>query len=72
MALTVDEARENFDKLMRQVTVEGKHVKIQSRLGDAVLISADEFRSWKETAHILGTSANARRFFRAYEQAVSR
>lgn len=72
MALTVDEARENFDKLMRQVTVEGKHAKIQSRVGDAVLISADEFRSWKETAHILGTPANARRFFRAYEQAVSR
>lgn len=72
MALAVDEARKNFDELMRQVTVAGEHVQIQSRVGDAVLIPAAEFRSWKETAHILGTPANARRFIRAYDQAVSR
>ena len=72
MALTVDEAREKFDELMRQVTVAGTHVQIQSRVGDAVLIPLAEFRSWKETAHILGTPANARRFIRAYDQAVSR
>jgi antitoxin YefM len=35
-------------------------VRINSKAGDAVLMSADDFDSWQETIYLLRSPANAR------------
>ncbi|MBO0801615.1 MAG: type II toxin-antitoxin system prevent-host-death family antitoxin [Nocardiopsaceae bacterium] len=40
-------------------------VRISSKGGDAVLISAEDYDSWQETIYLLRSSANARRLMEA-------
>ncbi len=40
-------------------------VRISSKGGDAVLISAEDFDSWQETIYLLRSPANARRLMEA-------
>jgi Txe/YoeB family toxin of toxin-antitoxin system len=40
-------------------------VRISSKGGDAVLISAEDFDSWQETVYLLRSPANARRLMEA-------
>jgi antitoxin YefM len=46
-------------------------VEIVSRKGNAVLISAEEYAAWQETAYLFRSPANARRLLDAYERARS-
>ncbi|MCH9737947.1 MAG: type II toxin-antitoxin system Phd/YefM family antitoxin [Actinomycetia bacterium] len=46
---------------MEQVNDNFEAVEILSKRGDAFLISADEYRSLQETAHLLRGPANANR-----------
>ncbi len=51
--------------LIQQVNDDHTPVRINSRGGDAVLMSAEDFDSWQETIYLLRTPANARRLMEA-------
>lgn len=45
--------------MIEQVNDDHEPIEITSRGGNAVLMSADDFRSWQETVHLLRSPANA-------------
>ena len=55
--------------LIEQVNDDRTAVEIVSRKGNAVLMSADEYAAWQETAYLFRSPANARRLLDAYERA---
>lgn len=59
MSVTAGEARARLLPLTQQVNDDHEHVEITSRGGNAVLMSADDFRSRQETVHLLRSPANA-------------
>lgn len=69
MAITASEARKNLFPLIEQVNDDRTAVEINSRRGDAVLISRADYEALEETAHLLRSPANARRLLEALTQA---
>lgn len=70
---TYTQARRGLKALLDEVTENREQVIIRRRVGDDVaMIAADELRGLIETAHLLRSPENARRLFRALEQATSR
>lgn len=69
MAITASEARRNLFQLIEKVNNDRAPVEITSKRGDAVLMSADEYAAWEETAHLFRSPANARRLLDAVEAA---
>ena len=69
MALSASEARRTLFPLIERVNNDRSVVEITSRSGNAVLMSADDYAAWEETAHIFRSPANARRVLDAYEAA---
>lgn len=69
MAITASEARKNLFPLIEQVNNDRTPLEINSRRGDAVLISRDEYEALEETAHLLRSPANARRLLESLVQA---
>lgn len=67
MSITASEARRNLFPLLEQVNDDRTPIEITSRRGNAVLISADEFAAWTETAHLFSSPANARRLLDAVD-----
>jgi antitoxin YefM len=65
MAITASEARKNLFPLIKQVNEDRAPVEITSKAGDAVLISADDWAAWQETAYLFRSPANARRLLDA-------
>jgi antitoxin YefM len=65
MAITASEARKNLFPLIKQVNEDRAPVEITSKAGDAVLMSADDFAAWQETAYLFRSPANARRLLDA-------
>ena len=65
VAITASEARSRLFPLIQQVNDDHEPVRINSRSGDAVLMSADDFDSWQETIYLLRSPANARRLMEA-------
>lgn len=65
MAITAAEARARLFPLIQQVNDDHEPVEITSEGGNAVLMSADDFRSWQETVHLLRSPANAARLMAA-------
>ena len=51
--------------LLQQVNDDHVPVRINSKGGDAVLMSAEDFDSWQETIYLLRSPANARRLMEA-------
>ncbi len=66
-AMTASEARRNLFGLIEQVNEDCEAVEILSKRGDAVLISASEYRALQETAHLLRVPANAKRLTESLE-----
>jgi len=66
-AMTASEARRSLFGLIEQVNEDCEAVEILSKRGDAVLISASEYRALKETAHLLRVPANAKRLTASLE-----
>ena len=59
-AITVNEARNNLDRLIEQVTADAEPTIICGDQGQkAVLLSLDEFNSWQETLYLLSNPVNA-------------
>ena len=69
MAITASEARKNLFPLIEQVNDDRAPVEINSRRGDAVLVSREDYEALEETAHLLRSPANARRLLESLAQA---
>lgn len=69
MSISASEARRTLYPLIQRVNDDQDAVEIVSRQGNAVLISADEYTAWKESAYLFRSPANARRLLDAYERA---
>lgn len=69
MAITASDARKNLFPLIEQVNDDRTAVEINSRRGDAVLLSRDDYEALEETAHLLRSPANARRLLESLAQA---
>ena len=69
MAISASEARRRLFPLVQEVNEERSAVEITSRHGNAVLISAEEYAAWQETAYLFRSPVNARRLLDAIEQA---
>jgi antitoxin YefM len=78
MSISASEARQRLFPLLEQVNTDHNPVRITSKAGDAVLMSADDYDSWQETVYLLRSPENARRLMeavardRAGQSAVSR
>lgn len=65
MTISASEARRDLFPLLKQVNEDHTPVRISSKGGDAVLMSADDYASWQETVYLLRSPANARRLMEA-------
>ncbi|HMR47944.1 MAG TPA: type II toxin-antitoxin system prevent-host-death family antitoxin [Arachnia sp.] len=70
MSITASEARRLLFPLIEQVNDDRVAVEIASKKGGAVLMSADDYAAWQETAYLFRSPANARRLLDAYEEAL--
>jgi len=65
MAISASEARQRLFPLLAQVNTDHEPVRITSKAGDAVLMSADDYDSWQETVYLLRSPENAKRLMEA-------
>lgn len=65
MSISASEARQRLFPLLEQVNTDHEPVRITSKGGDAVLMSADDYDSWQETVYLLRSPENARRLMAA-------
>ena len=65
MSISASEARQRLFPLLEQVNTDHQPVRITSKAGDAVLMSADYYDSWQETVYLLRSPENARRLMEA-------
>ncbi len=68
VAISASEARSRLFPIIQQVNEDHLPVRIHSKGGDAVLMSADDFDSWQETIYLLRSPANALRLMEAVER----
>ena len=71
MTVSVDEASRMLPALIDRIGASHHAVEIVSSNGRAVLMSADEYASWQETARLFRSPKNARRLLDAYEKALT-
>jgi antitoxin YefM len=69
MAMSASEARKRLFPLIEQVNDDQEPVEIVSKAGTAFLVSADQWHSLIETAHLLRSPANAERLLRSIADA---
>ena len=67
--MSAGQARKMLLPLIERVNNDRDVVEIVSRKGSAVLMSAEEYAAWRETAYLFRSPANARRLLDAYERA---
>ena len=65
MSISASEARQRLFPLLEQVNTDHHPVRITSKAGDAVLMSADDYDSWQETVYLLRSPENAKRLMEA-------
>ena len=65
MSISASEARQRLFPLLEQVNTDHQPVRVTSKGGDAVLMSADDYDSWQETVYLLRSPENARRLMEA-------
>lgn len=65
MSISASEARQRLFPLLEQVNTDHQPVRITSKSGEAVLMSADDYDSWQETVYLLRSPENARRLMEA-------
>ena len=67
MSITASEARKLLFPLIERVNDDRVPTEITSKRGNAVLMSADDYAAWQETAYLFRSPANARRLLDALE-----
>ncbi|UHJ58591.1 type II toxin-antitoxin system Phd/YefM family antitoxin (plasmid) [Mycolicibacterium fortuitum] len=65
MSISASEARQKLFPLLEQVNNDHTPVRITSKSGDAVLMSANDYDAWQETVYLLRSPENARRLMEA-------
>jgi antitoxin YefM len=65
VAITASEARKNLFPLIEKVNADRTPVEITSKAGRAVLVAADDWEAWQETAYLFRSPENARRLLDA-------
>ncbi|MGC9156137.1 MAG: type II toxin-antitoxin system Phd/YefM family antitoxin [Ferrimicrobium sp.] len=70
MAISASEARRGLFPLIERVNDDRTAIEITSKHGNAVLMSADEYDGWQETAYLFRSPANARRLLDAADAAA--
>lgn len=68
MSVTASEARQRLFPLIEEVNADQVAVEIVSKRGTAYLVSADEYRSLKETVYLLQSPGNAQRLRESLEE----
>ena len=59
-AVTLNDAKQNLEQLIKKVIADAEPAIVCTETGEqVVLISLDEFNSWKETIYLLSNPANA-------------
>ncbi len=59
-AITLADAKANLERVIEQVVADAEPAILGTENGDkVVLVSLDEFNSWKETLYLLSNPANA-------------
>ena len=69
MSMSAGQARKMLLPLIERVNNDRDVVEIVSRKGSAVLMSAEEYAAWRETAYLFRSPANASRLLDVYERA---
>ena len=69
--VSADEASRTLPALIDRIGASHHAVEIVSSNGRAVLMLADEYASWQETAYLFRSTKNARRLLYAYERALT-
>ena len=69
MSISASEARKTLFPLIERVNEDHDAVEIVSRKGNAVLMPAEEYAAWQETAYLFRSPANARRLLDSYDRA---
>lgn len=70
MSISASEARRTLYPLIERVNNDRDAVEIVSRNGNAVLMAADDYAAWVETAYLFQSGENARRLARSYGDAL--
>lgn len=65
MIISASKAQQRLFALLEQVNNEHEPVRISSKAGDAVLMSAQDYDSWQETVYLLQSPENARLLMQA-------
>jgi len=69
-AVTLNEAKEDLEHLIEKVIADAEPAIVCTDSGErAVLMSLDEFNSWKETLYLLASPANAAHLSKSIEEA---
>lgn len=71
MSISASEARKTLFPLIERINEDRIAVEIVSRHGNAVIMPADDYEAWQETAYLFRSPANARLLLDAYDQAVA-
>jgi antitoxin YefM len=71
MSVTASEARQRLFPLIEEVNADQVAVEIVSKKGTAFLVSADEYRSLKETVYLLQSPRNAQRLRESLAEATA-
>lgn len=65
MMISATEAQRRLSALLELVNTNHEPVRISSKAGDAVLMSARDYDSWQETVYLLQSPENARLLMQA-------
>ena len=72
-AVTLADAKENLERLIEQVLADAEPAILCTEKGEkVVLVSLDEFNSWKETLYLLSNPANAAHLRQSIAEAPAR
>lgn len=69
MSISATEARRTLFPLIERINADRDAVEIVSRHGNAVLMPAEEYSAWQETAYLFRSPENARRLLDSYVRA---
>jgi antitoxin YefM len=69
VAITASEARRSLFPLIQKVNDDRSAIEITSKRGNAVLMSAEDYAAWQETAYLFRSPVNARRLLDAADAA---
>lgn len=71
MSVTASEARQRLFPLIEEVNDDQVAVEIVSKKGTAFLVSADEYRSLKETVYLLQSPVNGQHLHESLDDAAA-